>query len=238
VTINNRIASPSQTSIKFGFWSAFFIAAAFLVFTACFVIVLFNPPLFSWTNLAGYVIFATERSQLPQQIARFAMLLFGPLYVILLNAIHDHMPPSKRLYTRIAINFGLAFAILSGIHYFVQVSAVRLSLLRGELQGLEQIVQANPLSAVSAINMLGWTLFLGLSSLFVAPVFSGSKLEKAIRIAFWVNGFCCLLGGVGYVFDLTFLIFLTINFGMGGAVLTAAILLCVYYKKLGTSSLV
>ena len=238
MTIKNRTMSPSQASIQLGFWSALFVAVAFLVFTVCFVIVLSSPPLFSWTNLAGYVIFTTERSQLPQQIARFAMLLFGPLYVILLNSIHDHTPQGKKLYTRIAINFGLAFAILSGIHYFVQVSAVRLSLLRGELQGLEQIVQANPLSAISAINMLGWTLFLGLSSLFIAPVFTGNKLEKAIGIAFLANGICCLLGGIGYVFNLTFLIFLTINIGMGGAVLTAAILLCVYYKKLGSSSLV
>ena len=195
-----------------------------------------TPPLFIWTNLADYVVFANQRSQTLQDIARFTMLLFGPLYVVLLNCIYEHTPQEKRLLARLGINFGLAFAVLTGINYFVQLSAVRLSLLKGELQGLEQIVQANPISGISAINMLGWTLFLGLSSLFIAPIFSGSKLEKAIGIAFLVNGLCCLLGGIGYVFDIIILLFLTINFGMGGAVLTAAILLCVFYKKLLASS--
>ena len=178
------------------------------------------------------MFFANQRSQILQHIARFAMLLFGPLYVVLLNCIYEHTPQEKRLLARIGIDFGLAFAVLTGINYFVQLSAVRLSLLKGELQGLEQIVQANPISGISAINMLGWTLFLGLSSLFIAPVFSGSKLEKAIGMAFLVNGLCCLLGGLGYIFDILILIFLTINFGMGGAILTAAILLCIFYKKL------
>ena len=39
------------------------------------------------------------------------------------------------------------------------------------------------IAAISAANMLGWTVFLGLSSLFVALVFTGSRLETAIRIA-------------------------------------------------------
>ncbi len=83
------------------------------------------------------------------------MLLFGPLYVVLLNCIYDYIPQEKKLLARIGIDFGLAFAVLTGINYFVQLSAVRLSLLKGELQGLEQIVQANPISGISAINMLG-----------------------------------------------------------------------------------
>jgi hypothetical protein len=232
MTISDRTVIPSRISIRVGFWSALLIAIAFLIFTVCFVAIAMTPPLFIWTNLANYVLFANQRSQLLQDVARAAMLLFGPLYVVLLNCIYDHTPVEKRLWARLGINFGLAFAVLTGINYFTQLSAVRLSLLKDELQGLEQIVQANPISGISAINMLGWTLFLGLSSLFIAPVFSDSKLAKAIRIAFLVNGLCCILGGIGYVFDNITLIFLTINFGMGGAVLTAAILLCIFYRKL------
>jgi hypothetical protein len=232
MSISNHTITPSRISIQIGFWSALLIAVTFFVFTICFVMIAATPPLFIWTNLADYVLFANQRSQILQDIARFTMLLFGPLYVVLLNCIYDHTSQEKRLLARIGINFGLAFAVFTGINYFVQLSAVRLSLLKGELQGLEQIVQANPISGISAINMLGWTLFLGLSSLFIAPVFSGSKLEKAIGMAFLVNGFFCLLGGIGYVFDIIILIFLTINFGMGGAILTTAILLCIFYKKL------
>ncbi len=102
------------------------------------------------------------------------MLLFGPAYVLLLCAIYGLAGDEKRVLARVSLCFGVAFAALTGIHYFVQLSAVRLSISRGETQGLEQIVQANPLSAFSAINMLGWTFFLGSSSLFVAPLFKGA----------------------------------------------------------------
>jgi hypothetical protein len=231
MNVNDQMISPGKISTQIGFYSALLIAIAFAIFTFCFIAITATPPLFMWTNLSDFVVYARQHSQLLQDVARFTMLLFGPLYVILLNSIYEHTPPGKKILARIGIDFGLAFSVLTGINYFVQLSAVRLSLLKGELQGLEQMVQANPISGISAIGMLGWTLFLGLSSLFIAAVFSGSKLEKAIRITFLVNGICCLLGGIGYVFDLIGLIFGTIDLGMGSAVLTAAILLCVFFKK-------
>lgn len=228
----SALSTPNRAAIQLGFWSAFAIAALFIIFTLCFVAIALTPPLFTWTNLADYVAFATSHNQLFQNVARLTMLLFGPLYVMLLSSIHGQVPEEARLWTRIALCFGTVFAALTGINYFVQLSAVRLSLLKGEFQGLDQVVQANPISAISAINMLGWTLFLGLSSIFVAQAFSGSRLERGIRAAFLFNGVCCLLGGIGYVFDIVALVFVTINLGMGGAVLVAAILLCVLYKRI------
>lgn len=106
----------------------------------------------------------------------------------------------------------------------------------GETAGLEQAVRANQYSAMSAVNMLGWTLFFGLSSLFIAPVFSGRGLERVIRIAFLLNGACRLLGGVGYALDIVALVFLTINFGMGGAVLAASIALCILFRRMHRSA--
>lgn len=238
MTQGTHATSPNPLSVRLGFWSAFLIAVAFVVFTVCFVAIALTPPLFMWTNLADFVTYAGQRSQVFQQLARLTMLAFGPLFVVLLNSLFDYAPPEKRVLVQIAVCFGVAFAALTGLHYFVQLSTVRLSLLRGELNGLEQVVQANPISAISATNMLGWTVFLGLSSLFVAPVFTGSRLETAIRIAFLVNGLCCLLGGVGYVLDLTPLVFVTINLGMGGAVLIAAILLCFLFRRLGQIDIV
>lgn len=225
-------STPNRAATQLGFWSSVSIAALFAIFTVCFIAIAATQPLFRWTTLSDYVANATTRDQFFQNLARLTMLLFGPAYVILLASIHDRASEEMRLWTRLALCFGVIFAALTGIHYFVQLSAVRLSLAHGELQGLEQIVQANPSSAISAINMLGWTLFLGLSSIFAAQVFSGSRIERAIRIAFLFNGICCLLGGIGYALDIVALVFVTINFGMGGAVLIASILLSVWFKRL------
>jgi hypothetical protein len=230
-------ASPMETrstplSIRLGFWSALGIAVLFILFTLCFVAIALSPPLYTWTNLANYLTYVQSHNQFFPNLARLTMLLFGPLFVILLNSIHDYASDETRLLARISLCFGVIFAALTGIHYFVQLSAVRLSIASGATQGLEQLVQANPNSAISAINLLGWSLFLGLSSLFIAPVFRGSRLEKVIRFSFLLNGIFCLLGGVGYILNIVIVIFLTLNFGMGGAVLLAAITLTLLFRRM------
>jgi hypothetical protein len=222
----------SRLAIRLGFWSALGAAAMFIAFTVCFVAVFLNPPLFIWTNFADYVASAKSNQHLFKSVAQLTMLLFAPLYVILINSLHELAAPEKKVTTRLGLSFGLLFAVLVGGFYFVQLSTVRLSVARDQFGGLEQIVQANPYGALSALNMLGWTLFFGLSSLFVAPVFSGSKLAGLIRWLFVINGVMCLLGGIGYVLEITTLVFFTINFGMGGAVTLLTIALCVYFRRM------
>ncbi|HZD10906.1 MAG TPA: hypothetical protein VE553_06150 [Candidatus Binatia bacterium] len=218
-------------SRKLGFWSALLCTLTFVLFTICFVAILATSPLFVWTNLAAYVAYVQENNQFFKHLAQLAMLLFGPLFVLLLSSIHDYAHAERKVLARTAISFGAIFAALSGIHYFVQLSIVRHNVAGGELQGLEQFVQANPAAAVLAINMLGFTLFLGLASLFVAPVFGGNRLENAIRYSFLANGVFCLLGGVGYALQISWLVFLCTNLGMGGALLAATIALCVLFGR-------
>jgi hypothetical protein len=80
--------------------------------------------------------------------------------------------------------------------------------------------------------MLGWTLFFGLSCLFLAPVFSGGGLERLIRFALLANGIIVLLGGIGFVSDLTALVFVTMNLGMGAAVLISTFALTLFFHRL------
>lgn len=225
----------SSSSARLGFWSATFMVVAFIVFTGAFVAIALNPPLYTWNGLPGYLTYVTSVPQSFQHIARFTMLAFGPLYVVVLNSIYDHTKeeePERETSARLALLFGLGFAILIGINYFTQLSSVRLSVAHGETAGLEQVIQANPYSAVAGINMLGWTLFFGLSSLFVAPVFTGTRLERIIRYAFLANGLMVLLGGIGYLFDLTPLVFITMNLGMGATVLVASTGLALWFRQL------
>jgi hypothetical protein len=208
------------------------IVAAFTLFTVCFVAIPLTSRAYSWTTLSEYVAYATTTNQFFHNLARLTMLIFGPLWVVLLNCIYDYAAPEQRFLARLSLCFGVMFAVLTGINYFTQLSAVRLSIAHGHTVGLEQVVQANPWSAISAVNILGWSVGLGLSSLFAAPVFSGSKVERLIRFALLLNGIFCLLGGLGYALDIVILVFWTLNFGMGGAVLTAAIALTVLFRQM------
>lgn len=222
----------NQTSIKLGYWSALLSAATFIIFTLCFVAILIVNPLFIWTNYAEYVTFVNENNQFFKDLAQFMMLAFGPLFLILLNSIHDYAAQDKKVLSRMAIYFGIIFVAMISVNYFVQLSSIRQNLLHGRPEGLEQFVQANPASLITAVNMLGWTLFFGLSCFFLAPLFTGGRLEKIIRIAFLANGIFMILGGISYVFEIVVLVFLFMNFGMGGAVLVATVSLALLFRRL------
>ncbi len=240
--MTSQINGINHLSARLGFWSAFFGALTFLIFTVCFVCIVALQPLFTWTTLADYVTYTQTHGSLLPDLARLMMLCFSASYIVLLNAIYAYAGAEQKILVRISLCFGLTFAMLTGAHYFVQISTVRLALAAGTFAGLEQIVQANPYSAFSAINMLGWTFGLGLSSLFMAPVFAAhsvsthpstrSGVAKVIRAAFFLNGIFCVLGGVGYVSKSIVLVFLTINFGMGGAVMVLTIALCLFFRQI------
>jgi len=222
----------NQLAVKLGFWSAILAAATFVIYTLCFIGILLVSPLFMWTDMSDYVAYVQANPQFFKDTAQVAMLLFGPLFVILLNSIHELAPANQRTLTRVALSFGILFALLTSLFYFVQLSTVKQNLLLGHTDGLEHFVQANPASALLAVNMLGWTLFLGLASLFVAPVFAGGTLETVIRYAFLVNGTVCLLGGASFLLNIPILVFLFITIGMGGAVLVGTIALSLYFSRL------
>lgn len=222
----------NQLPLKLGFWSAIFSAALFIVFTLCFVGILITSPLFLWTTYQDYLDYANDNSQFFAHLARLSMLLFGPVFVVLLNAIHEQTTKEKQILTRISIAFGLGFALLSGLFYFMQITAVRLSLIHNQTDNLSQFVQANPYGVMLSVNMLGFTLYLGLASLFAALVFGNGRLEKFIKITLLLNAVFCLLGGIAYGLELTTLLFLTINLGMGGAVLAATTALAVWFRRL------
>lgn len=218
---------------KIGFWAAIVAAATFIIYTGCFVGILLVSPLFLWTDMADYVRYVENNRQLFKDVAQAAMIVFGLSFVVILSCLHELAPAGRRVYTRIASNFGLGFALLVGLFYFVQLSTVKQALLLGQTEDLRQFVQANPTSALSAVNMLGWTLFLGLATLFLAPVFSGqgSRLSNVIRYALLINGVACLVGGAAYLLQIQILIFLCITLLMGGAMTVVNVCLTVYFNR-------
>ena len=208
---------------KIGLWSSIILTISFVAWIVCFVGIAATSPLFIWTNLSDYLDFENANSQVFQNIAKIFMLIFGPVYFLFIMSIYGIAEEGKRDLVRISSLFALAFCILSSINYFVQLTAVRLNILNGTTAGLESFVQANPISIISAINMLAWTLFLGLSALFIFPIFRGSRLQNTIRKAFVALAFSCFTACLAYVFQIDLLTFISVNLGLGGAVLVISI---------------
>jgi energy-converting hydrogenase Eha subunit C len=225
-----------SVSIKLGYWTSLICIATFVVWTVCFVAIFKINPIFEWTNLADFVAYTKNYNQSFKYLAQAAMLIFAPAFLIMLHSINDYAPEDEKILSRIGISFATIFAACIGINYFVQISSVRLSIAKGQIAGLEQFIQSNPISGIAGINMVGWTLFFSLASLFIAPIFRGSRLNKVIKYSLITNGIVCLLGGIGYVLDNIALIFLTINLGMGAATMTATIALFIFFRRLSLKS--
>ena len=227
------------STARLGFWSAFCASIAWLIFTVCFIaIAVINRPLFLWTNLPDFIAYTRTHDQTLAYVAQACMVLVGPLYVMMVSSLHGYTPPERKGVVQAALVLGTDFAILTGINYFSHITAIRFNLARGTTAQLEQFLQHKPDSVMAAINMLGWTVYFGLSTLLASSAFAQmhGRLERAIRIALTINGICCLLAGVGFVIDNIVLIFLTINLGMGGAITTATILLCIFFRRQGRIS--
>ncbi|MGC9399763.1 MAG: hypothetical protein ACP5HM_11570 [Anaerolineae bacterium] len=153
--MNQRAVPPHPWAIRLGFWSALLSAGTFIVFTICFVAIAVSGPLFNWTDMADYVAHVQGNPQFFKHLAQLSMVLFSALYVVLVNSIHTWADTEHKLLTRIGLSFGIMFATLTGLHYFVQLTAVRLSLRAGTTEGLAPFVQANPHGVLLAVNMLG-----------------------------------------------------------------------------------
>ncbi|HHV63784.1 MAG TPA: hypothetical protein GXX46_01700 [Peptococcaceae bacterium] len=160
------------------------------------------------------------------------MIVYGVSFVIQVCSIEEIAVGTKKYYAKLAELFGIGFLTLISINYFVQISTVRMQINIGQTNGLEQFIQANPISLMAAINMLGWTIFFGLSCVFAGLALGNAKIEKVIKYAFLANGIMMFLCVTAYLLDKSVVVFICMNLGMGAAILIATVSLCNLFKKI------
>lgn len=186
----------TRLSAQIGRWTAWCETIAGYTWVAGYIAFLAIFTVRPWTNIEA---FASElgspyfNALTGLQVLAFLQAL---LMLVLTIAIYEYAPSSKKILARLGIAFALAFAILSSMHYYIQWVGVRQSILRNDLIGLGLFVQFNLDSPASAINMLGWMFFYGLTTLVLAPIFGKSRLDGWIRWAFLINGIGCILSAV------------------------------------------
>ncbi len=212
-----------------GCWSAGLLASVLIVYTLSMIgLILAHPA--QWTGLADYVAATAAPWHRYLTVGEACVFLAAPLYLVMTNCILEQAEGAQRFLVRVGVCFAVIATVLGSISYFVQLGPVRLSIEHGELAGLEQLVQVNTHSAMYSLAILGWTLFLGLSSLFVAFAFGEGRLGRLIRWAFLVNGASCLLGTVGYLGEAPLLNLLYLG-GMGTSMIVLSISLAVHFRR-------
>jgi hypothetical protein len=117
-------------------------------------------------------------------------LVGGILIPIMMGGVYDYASAEHKTRSLMALGFVLVFAGITCTMHFTTLTAPR------------EVRQSNPAevnwpSPWLAADWFVWDLFLGLSMLFAAPVFSGTGLLRATRILMRSAGVLCLLGMLG-----------------------------------------
>lgn len=178
--MNNQI--PKNVSYL-GFYSAILTPIVTLI---TFVIAFLTEPLSGpWcqSSCFSYPYLDTASRYPSDFIWMYPAMLLLLVYLVLMASIHHSSSSEKKIYSHIATLFAFGSVLIFVVDYFLQLSVIQPSLLRGEIDGISILTQFNPHGIFIAMEELAFIL-MSLSFLFMAPVFVGDRLQKAIRLVF------------------------------------------------------
>lgn len=185
--------SLRKNALLLCFWSSIAVA----IFTIGFIVALpltFFPNLVEWTGISAYA----ETFKPIQMFTVFPSILLASAYVIFTVSLHYYSENDKKIWSHLAIAFGLMYAIISTLNYLIQIITVIPSMENNQIDGLAAVVAGNSRSIFYAL--MASYLFMCISSLFIAFIFNNKdKEQKVIRIFFMgagIAGPLCLLGSV------------------------------------------
>ena len=187
----------------------------FGIYILCFAAILIVNEPYLWTNIQEFAAHEAASQTIFKYTGMVCMLLFFCAFVGMVACVQPRIAKESMWIFHIALAFALAFCIAISLNYFVQASATRLQLEAGYAEGLEQLTQTFSISAINAVNMLGWTVFFPISTLALAAVLKGQEKGKPVRIFCLANTAIMLLGCVGYLANQFYLLFVTMNLGLG-----------------------
>jgi hypothetical protein len=130
------------------------------------------------------------------------LLVLG--YVTLMVSIHAYAERQKRIFSQVGLTFSMIAAVILLSDYYLQFSAVPVSLMNAETEGLAMLIQYNPHGVFLVLEELGY-LMMSLSFLFVAIALSNtSRLEAVIRWIFMI----------GFILVILSLVVISISYGL------------------------
>lgn len=152
-----------------------------------------------------------------------------PILVILFTAIRCVNEGDRKVLGSLGVNFILLFAATVSINRFVQLTVIQQS-LPDVPADLVRFLPYGTGSLMFALEVLGWGFFSSLAAVFVAPLFSSTRLNKTIRWLFILYAIFSFLSA----FSFTTNIFIpTGPIAWGPILLVITILLTVYFRNIG-----
>jgi hypothetical protein len=126
------------------------------------------------------------------------IILTMPVMVALMVAVHAWAAPEMKVYSLLAVVFmTLLTGITCSVHFVILTVSHQADFV-GQ-SWLPLVLSFKWLSITYTLDVLAWDVFFALAALSVAPVFSGSRLARSIRLLMIVSG-TLSLGGLSGVF--------------------------------------
>lgn len=114
-------------------------------------------------------------------------LLLGPAHVAMVAALHRIIPPARQVFSLIALALGIAYATLTGLVYFVQITFVGPRLAAGAMEGIDLLRFVPYRSFLFAIDLYGYSLMCA-SALFAGLALRSFPGAKSARVFFLLTG--------------------------------------------------
>jgi len=184
-----------------------FIAVTVAIFILAFIITLvFTFDFSEWKGIDNF-----QSTFRPIQMLTVApSLLLAISYVVFVSGLHIYASENKKIWSQLAVSFGLLYAGISIANYLIQLITVIPSIQNGTTEGLALLASGYSNSVFYAL-MASYFLMC-ISLFFAAFVFSKEeKTTKRIRRLFQCTALAIPLYLTGAVFNMTVLM-------MGGAI--------------------
>jgi hypothetical protein len=152
-----------------------------------------------WSAAAATLLVAVAGITATASIQPFATVvgfLLTLSFLVVMACIHSYAPEEKKVFSLVGLSFAIIYATLISINYFIQLTFVRQTTF-----DVSVFDMTNNQSMMWVIEVLGY-FFMGLSTLFAAPVFGSSKVESLIKWLFVANGILGILTPIGYALNL------------------------------------
>ena len=176
-------------------------ACAVAIFILIFLITLiFTFDFSEWKGINDF----QNTFQPIQMLTVVPSLLLAISYVIFVSGLHIYASENKKVWSQLAVSFGLLYAGISIANYLIQLITVIPSIQNGQTEGLALLVSGYQNSVFYAL-MASYFLMC-ISLLFAAFVFSKEeKITKRVRRLFQCTALAIPLFLIGAVFNMTVL---------------------------------
>jgi len=199
-----------------GFWSSIYVAVLGGVYILILIINLITEG------------FSEEPTQFVQLASGILTFFTVPGLVILFTAIRFANEGEQEVFGSLGVSFIILFAATVSINRFVQLTVIQQSLPDVPADLLRFLPYSSG-SVMFALEILGWGFFSSLAALFVAPLFTSSRLNKSIRGLFIMYAIFSFMSVIGFATKSP----ITAGgfIAWGPILLTLCILLAVYFRK-------